>query len=134
MPYCKILTSSVITLDITDHLATTVTISLDGNFDSSLYRRNAHENNDKVRADFRIFNEANLQKFEELIASEHWNVPEELNADEQYTFFLEIYTKHYNDAFPLTKDRVRRKRERVDPKPWILPWLEEVCDLNCRQY
>ena len=41
---------------------------------------------------------------------------------------------HYNTAFPLNTERVRRKKERVDPKPWILPWLEEACDRKNRLY
>ena len=102
--FTKIVTSSVITLDITDHLATTVTISLEGNFDSSHHRRSMHKNNEKTGADFRIFNEANYEKFEELIASENWVLPEGLNPDEQYSKFLEIYSKHYDNTFPLKKD------------------------------
>ena len=35
--------------------------------------------------------------------------------------------KHYDTAFPLNSQRVRRKNERKDPKPWILPWLEDAC-------
>ena len=39
----------------------------------------------------------------------------------------EIYTKHYDTAYPLKNDRNRRKNERLNPKPWILPWLENAC-------
>ena len=132
--FTKIATSSVITLDITDHLATTVTISLEGNFDSSHHRRNMYNKNDNTGTNFRIFNEANYEKFEELIAGESWVLPEGLNPDEQYSKFLEIYTNHYDNAFPLKKDRIRRQKERIDPKPWILPWLEEACDRKNRLY
>ena len=32
--------------------------------------------------------------------------------------------RHYNNAYPLNNDkRTRRKNERMNPKPWILPWL-----------
>ena len=35
--------------------------------------------------------------------------------------------KHYNAAYPLKSSRVLRNPERKDPKPWILPWLEDAC-------
>ena len=36
--------------------------------------------------------------------------------------------RHYNNAYPLNHDkRTRRKNERKNPKPWILPWLENDC-------
>ena len=41
--FAKILTSGVITLNITDHLATAITISLGDNFDRNLHNRNFRE-------------------------------------------------------------------------------------------
>ena len=35
--------------------------------------------------------------------------------------------RHYNTTYPLKKNRTRRKHERENPKPWILPWLEDAC-------
>ena len=35
--------------------------------------------------------------------------------------------RHYNAAYPLKSQRERRKNERKNPKPWILPWLEDAC-------
>ena len=32
-----------------------------------------------------------------------------------------------NTAYPLKTKRERRKNERQNPKPWILPWLEDAC-------
>ena len=40
--------------------------------------------------------------------------------------FEEIYVKRYNTAYPLKSQRKRRKNERVNPKPCILPWLEDA--------
>ena len=48
-------------------------------------------------------------------------------ASEKYDKFNEIYMKHYDTAYPLKSKRSRRKNERTDPKPWILPWLETAC-------
>ena len=50
------------------------------------------------------------------------------NADNKYNKFVEIYTKHYDTAYPLISRRVRRKNERVLPKPWITEWLEDACN------
>ena len=132
----KVISSSVITADLTDHLATTVTISLDSNFDNSTWRNcgQIYSNDRNDKREFRIFSEANSQKFQELINAEAWDIPEGLNAEQQYDKFLEIYMQHYNAAFPLKSERVRRKKERLDPKPWILPWLEEACDRKNRLY
>ena len=55
-----------------------------------------------------------------------WAISEDLNAEQQYEKFLEIYMSHYYAAFSLKSKRVRRKKERLNPKPWILPWLEDV--------
>ena len=46
------------------------------------------------------------------------------DPNEQYNIFNEVYMNHYNTAYPLKKNRIRREHERSDPKPWILPWLE----------
>ena len=35
---------------------------------------------------------------------------------------------HYNAAFSLKSERIRRRKERLNPKLWILPWLEDACD------
>ena len=50
-----------------------------------------------------------------------------MDAQEQYNTFTEIYMKHYNTAYPIKSQRERRKNELQNPKPWILPWLEDAC-------
>ena len=50
-----------------------------------------------------------------------------MDAQTAYNKFEEIYLKHYNNAYPLKSDHIRRKNERKNPKPWILPWLEDAC-------
>ena len=50
-----------------------------------------------------------------------------MNAQTTYNKFEEIYLKHYNDAYPLKRNKVRRNNERANPKPWILPWLGNAC-------
>lgn len=128
----SVISSSVVTLDLSDHLATHATISLDTNSDINTYR---HTNgNNSEPCEFRMFNAANDAKFRELIADEDWDIPDDSDAQSQYDSFLHIYTKHYNTAYPLTTKRTRRKHERVLPKAWILPWLEDACNRKDNLY
>ena len=48
-------------------------------------------------------------------------------AEIQYEKFSEVYTKLYDQAYPPRNKGPRRKNERKNPKPWILPWLEDAC-------
>ena len=50
-----------------------------------------------------------------------------MDAQNQYDKFSEIYMKHYNTAYPLKSQRECRNNERQNPKPCILPWLENAC-------
>ena len=75
-----------------------------------------------------MFNEANNATFKQLIDEESWNeILDDMDSQTQYDKFAETYMKHYNTAYPLKSQRVRRKNERLNPKPWMLPWLEEAC-------
>jgi exonuclease III len=130
----KILHTNVVTYDLSDHLATTVTISLTAEFDNMQWRQHGGINPTDEFNDFRLFNETNDQKFEQLISDETWDIPDGLDAQEQYDYFVRIYTDHYNTAYPQKSKRVRRNKERISPKPWILPWLEEACDRKNRLY
>ena len=125
----NLVSASILTIDLSDHLATFATISLDGD----IRVNNIHQNNcDK--AGFRLYNAANDEKFRQLINDENWDIPDDLDAQGQYDHFMDIYTKHYNTAYPLITKRERRKNERILPKPWILPWLEDACDRKNRLY
>lgn len=121
---------NVLTTAVSDHLAIVTTINLD-NTSSSPYRlANTRNNNhtDPAQSEFRVYNEANNLKFNELISEEDWDsvLSEGLDAQQQFNKFNETYTKHYNTAFPLKSKRIRRQNERVNPKPWMLEWLEEA--------
>ena len=121
--------TSVLTVDISDHLATfaKVKINTNGNNSNCKDARPPSARADEGRPDRRIFKAANDEKFSELINNETWQVPPELDAEEQFKHFSETYTKHYNTAYPLVTDHIRRKNERLNSKPWILPWLEDAC-------
>ena len=120
------LSCNILTLDLSDHLAIHTRISL-GSTTVQSRRFSAHSRNDKVN--IRIFNEANDSIFKQLIYEESWEeaLSDTLDAQSAYSKFDETYMKHYNKAYPLKSDHVRRKNERKNPKPWILPWLEDAC-------
>ena len=120
------LSCNIVTLDISDHLAVHTRITL-GSSTAESRRMSIKRNIEKVEQ--RVFNEANDAKFRELINEETWEeaLEDNLDAQSSYNKFNEIYTKHYNAAYPLRSEHVRRRNERQNPKPWILPWLEDAC-------
>ena len=116
---CDVVSTGVVTYDISDHLGIYVTIALrehPGSID--------HEYAKTVEAN--KINEENLAKFKELLRNESWDsVQDAQGSQNRYDKFMEIYMRHYEVAFP--KSRPKRKNERKIPKPWILPWLEDAC-------
>ena len=120
----SVVSSNVITLDITDHLGTNVIISLNKNFDRTV--RPANRMADSNTCNYRVFNSANDENFKNLIQGETWEMGDNLDAEEKYDKFCDIYTKHYESAYPSKNNSARRRHERAQPKPWILPWLEDA--------
>ena len=129
----KTISSNVITLDLSDHLGTLTKISLDSN--SSHVKNNIHNlkfpsniENLHVNRNVRVINEANNNVFKQLVSNEGWEsvLDSNLDAEAQFDKFLTVYTAHYNTAYPLKSQRIRRKNERVNSKPWMLPWLEDA--------
>ena len=118
---------NILTTDISDHLAIVTTINLD-NTSTSPYRLATRANLDPAEANTtRKFNEANNYKFRELILEENWDeILENSDADEQFTNFNNAYNRIYDSAYPVKNSTHRRPNERVNPKPWILPWLEDA--------
>ena len=124
------LSCNIITIDISDHLAIHNKITL-----GSSTRESRTHCTKEVHKEYRIFNEANNQKFKDLINSETWDeITEGLDAQSAYDKLEETYLCHYNNAYPLKSNRSRRKFERQNPKPWILPWLEDACSRKNKLY
>ena len=126
----KLVSSSVVSIDLSDHLGPYARLSLDPSYDSNTHyiidpscKPNNHVHNPK---EFRVFNEANHDKFRELVQCEQWDALEGLNAEAKYEKFYQTYMSHYEAAYPLNTERKRRKFERLNPKPWITPWLEDA--------
>ena len=129
----RMIKTNVVTVDLSDHLAIVATISLDPTFDRTVYHPYTRSATDEEHTS-RIFNAENDEKFNQLIAEENWEpVLQESHAELKYNKFADIYTKHYNTAYP-DKLRKKRRNERKDPKPWILPWLEDACNRKNKLY
>ena len=90
----KVVTTSVLTLDLTDHLATSITVSLDSNYDCSKWHEVGRIYSKENRNEYRIFNEANSEKFHHLVNNETWDIPDGLDSQQQYNHFQSIYMKH----------------------------------------
>ena len=41
---------------------------------------------------------------------------------------ITAYNRIYTTVYPTKRQFQRRQNERVNPKPWILPWLEEAIE------
>lgn len=114
--------SGLITHDVSDHLATYVTIAL---YDKLNIRHQVAENSKS--SEQMKYSEDNINKFKELLESVDWSdVEDEPDTQQKYDTFLIRYTKHYNTAFK-TLVAAPRKHQRACPKVWMLPWLEEAC-------
>ena len=120
------LSCNILTLDLSDHLGIHTRITL-GPTTAQSRKIPAQSKNSKVNQ--RIFNEANDSVFKRLIYEESWEeaLSDNLDAQSSYDKFEDTYMKHYNKAYPLKSEHVRRTHERKNPKPWILPWLEDAC-------
>ena len=113
----------VIACDISDHLVTYVNIAL---------CEKLNHNTTNFSKGYSKFTEANTQKFRDLLNDETWqSVLDEPSAQSKYTKFIEIYTHHYNAAFPKVSTS---KKRRKNVKPWILPWLEDACNRKNKLY
>ncbi|KAL5249657.1 hypothetical protein ACHWQZ_G018500 [Mnemiopsis leidyi] len=129
----NVVSCNILTLDISDHLAISTNISIKSSSSVNSCRKSQLIQQDKKEA--RVFNEANHARFKELIDNESWEcIADDGDADKQYETFHKTYMKHYDQAYPLKRNKVRRKFERANPKPWILPWLEAACNRKNLSY
>ena len=89
---------NVLTLDISDHLATLTTVKLGPSSRNNYNRRTLNKSSNKV-TETRLINEANHTVFRELIEGEIWeDLSNITGANEKYDKFCDIYMKHYNTA------------------------------------
>ena len=113
--------SGIVTFDVSDHLGTYITIALDEHLGT------VQNSGGGVGLEFPQINTENTAKFKQLLENETWEAVNSTNDTQaKYDKFIEIYNNHYEAAFP--KSPPRRKNQRVNPKPFILPWLEDACN------
>ena len=113
----NMVTSGIVTYDLSDHLGTYITISLRDDISTLHHLDSNHE--------YSKFNDENLSNFKSFIENQCWDdVLNEPDTQLKYDKFIKMYTNLYDTAFPKTS--ARRKMERKNPKPWILPWLEDA--------
>lgn len=121
------LSCGVVTYDMSDHLGTYIKIGLQNHIGVAHNMNNFAQQFPKVNAE-------NLEKFQGLLKQETWeDVLYEPNTQLKYDKFINVYTKHYDTAFPKPSN-ARRKHQRKNPKPWILPWLEDACNRKNELY
>ena len=126
--------SGIVTLDISDHLGTYTTLKLSNKLNSS--DNYSCSKRQKTKEKYRQINQENINKFQTLIEKESWeilNVPGQ-DAQDKYNAFLTIYENLYDTAFPLITSDENRRHKRTNPKPWILPWLEDACNRKNNLY
>ena len=57
-----------------------------------------------------------------------------LDSNTQCNKFIGTYNEHYDTAYPFKSKSIRRRNERKNSKPWILPWLEDACARKNKLY
>ncbi|KAL5255482.1 hypothetical protein ACHWQZ_G010902 [Mnemiopsis leidyi] len=100
----NVVSCNILTLDISDHLAISTNIRIKSSSCVNFCRTPQSFEHDKKEA--RVFNEANHAKFKELIDNESWEfIADDEDADKQYDTFYKTYMKHYDQAYPLKRNR-----------------------------
>ena len=123
----NMLSSGIITYDISDHLGTYISISLQDDIATS-------HNADNSNNFYSKFNGENTEKFKNLIENVSWDeIMNETDTQIKYDKFIKIYSECYETAFPKVA-ATRRKKQRKHPKPWVQPWIEEACDRKNKLY
>ena len=129
----SVTSSGILTVDLSDHLGTYANFLLkDPHFNQ---QPTNFAKKTQSTGEYRKFTNENLDKFRELISNESWtSVETALGAQAKYDTFIDTYNKHYNTAFPLMAS-ADRKKQRADPKPWILglrkPVLGKIVAITC---
>ena len=113
-------------------MATCTKIALD----STSLNIERHTFNKKENEKCRVFNEAANETFKAKIHEESWDdaFNDTLDTNTLFSKFLGTYNEHYYTAYPLKSKSIRRRNERKNSKPWILPWLEDACARKNKLY
>ena len=127
----QIISTGILINDISDHFGTYINLKFNSNCINT--RPNTHELS--INIPHRKLTAANIKYFQRLISNESWDTTtQQHTAQDKFNKFIETYTKHYDTAFPETNNAIKRKHQRRNPKPWILPWLEDACARKNKLY
>ena len=86
--------------------------------------------NDKTKRLKRNMSPTNLDKFMNILSLESWSdVFDSSDPDNSYHSFISIYSKHYNNCFPLVKANNRSPR-----KDWCTPGIVNSCRTKDKLY
>ena len=133
----KVTRSGVITLDVSDHLATYTTILLDDH-DQNLRNNVLTEDNSQLPPCKGNFSNQNYERFRLSAKYLDWEtVFNTDSADKKFDIFSETYTEYYNQAFLNPNDQTptkSRRKPRKNTKPWMQDWLAGACDRKNRAY
>ena len=126
----KVSKSAILTLDISDHLATYVTLLFDENFHHS-------PSSSTINSNFSKMSPTNLEQFRDKIINTDWStVNAKKTANEKFNKFSELYNNVYKEVFTNRENinKNRKSKPRRDTKPWILPWLQDACERKNKLY
>ena len=101
------LDAGIIDIDICDHLPTFLNLKFD-----------LSQNEEKLKIQFRLVNEANRAKFKDLLSNFNWNTIKSQNPNLYADSFTSALDNLYCTAFPL-------KVKYVSKKPNHNPWINE---------
>lgn len=114
----KIIGSSIIISDISDHLPTLAT------FDYNLVTP-PHS----ISQTRRSFTPAATDSFLASLSQQDWtqtlSACRDSDADKAYNLFIDNYAREYDRAFPLKK--INQNKRALPKKPWMTPGLLKLC-------
>ena len=124
---CEAVTKSgIITVDLSDHLATFVNLLIDAK------KLNCMITAVEETHTYRPITAENLENFKKRIDAVDWNFLTDIeSADEKFAIFEDKYHELYDENFPIKS--TKKSRCKTD-KPWILSWLQGACDRKNRYY
>ena len=124
----RVSNSAVLTLDMSDHLATHVTLLFSE-------KNNCQSKNNVNNSQFAKMSQENLEKFREKIDGADWSTINTHNtASEKFTAFTELYTNIYSGVFSNSDSNTSKSKQRRTTKPWNPPWLQDACDRKNKLY
>ena len=101
-------TAPIYFADISDHCGVALYLEMDDSVTPS---------NTKHRISFRLVNDENIAKFEDVISHTNWNFLANFNdVNEQFAAFKNYIDSAYRNCFPLKTKLISDKRKN---KPWI---------------